>query len=94
MNAWRPPLAIVLAWLALLVLLGLTVFGAYQPLGRGNTVLALAIATIKALIVAVIFMELWERRALTLVFAAAGFFWLTILYWLSSTDFVPRYLGL
>jgi hypothetical protein len=59
MRDWYPPRALVLSWLSLLALLGLTVFAAYQPLGVFNTGLALAIAAAKALLVAAFFMELW-----------------------------------
>jgi hypothetical protein len=45
---------------------------------------ALAIGTIKAVIVAAVFMELRHRGARTLVFAAAGLFWLAILLWLGA----------
>jgi cytochrome c oxidase subunit 4 len=89
-GRWRPPRFLVLAWLALLALLTLTVFGAYQPLGAFNTVLAMTIALIKALIVLAVFMELRDRNALTIAFAAAGFFWLAIMLWLALADFVTR----
>jgi cytochrome c oxidase subunit 4 len=51
---------------------------------------ALAIGTIKAGLVAAIFMELRHRSGLTLVFAGAGLFWLGILLWLGSMDFLTR----
>ena len=86
----RPPVALLLSWAGLLVLLGLTVVMAYQPLGRLNTVIALTIAGVKVLIIAAIFMELRERRPLVLAFAAAGLFWLAILLWLGSVDFLSR----
>jgi len=87
---WYPPRMVALSWGALLALLALTVLLAYQPLGSFNTVIALAIATVKALIVAAIFMELRERGGLMIAFAAAGFFWLAILLWLAGTDFLTR----
>jgi cytochrome c oxidase subunit 4 len=90
MSRRLPPLELLLAWLALLALLGFTVFGAYQPLGALNTALALTIAATKALIVAAIFMELWRGSALTIAFAGAGFFWLGILLWLALADFLTR----
>lgn len=90
MRPWYPPKALVFSWLALLALLGLTVIVAYQPLGAFNTVLALAIATVKALLVAAIFMELRERNALTLIFAAAGLFWVAIMLWLAFADYLTR----
>ena len=85
-----PPRAIAVSWLALLALLGATVFLSYQPLGDFNSVIALLIATSKALIVAAVFMELRERSGVMIAFAAAGFFWLGILVWLSGTDFATR----
>ncbi|WP_063958276.1 cytochrome C oxidase subunit IV family protein [Bradyrhizobium manausense] len=90
MTEWRPPIALVGAWLALLALLALTVALAYLPLGAGNGVVALTIGTIKAGLVAAIFMELRHRGGLTLIFAGAGLFWLGILLWLGSMDFLTR----
>jgi hypothetical protein len=40
---------------------------------------------VKALLVAVVFMELRERRPLVLAFAAAGVFWLAIFLWLGAS---------
>jgi cytochrome c oxidase subunit 4 len=90
MSLRRPPRDLVLAFVALLVLLGLTVTLAYQPLGRLNTPLALVIATFKGLIVALVFMELWQRRGVTIAAAVVGVGWLGILIWLASTDFALR----
>lgn len=90
MTEWRPPLAPISAWLGLLALLALTVTLAYMPLGAANAVVALTIGTIKAGLVAAIFMELRHRNGLTLIFAGAGLFWLWILLWLGSMDFMTR----
>ena len=89
MNRY-PPRILLLTWLGLLALLGLTVAGAYQPLGAFNTAVALSIAVCKALIVAAIFMELRESKAVTLAVACAGFFWLAIMLWLVLADYVTR----
>jgi cytochrome c oxidase subunit 4 len=86
----RPPRELLLSWLGLMALLGLTVLGAYQPLGALNTALALVIATGKALIVAAFFMELRSSGSLTIAFAGAGFLWLAILLWLALADYVTR----
>jgi cytochrome c oxidase subunit 4 len=88
--AQRPPRIIVIVWLALLALLALTTFAAYLPLGLFNTVVAMTIATIKAALVAIIFMELREGEPLTITFAGAGFFWLGIMLWLALTDYMTR----
>lgn len=62
----------------MLALLSLTVLLAYQPLGAFNLAVALLIASVKALIVGIVFMELNEYSGLKLAFAGAGFFWLSI----------------
>ena len=91
MRATRlPPRSLVLSWIALLALLGATVFIAYLPLGGANTVIAMTIAFLKAAIVAALFMELRERNPLTLTFAGAGFFWLGIMLWLAFSDYMTR----
>jgi cytochrome c oxidase subunit 4 len=90
MRFRSPPRALLLCWLGLLTLLAVTVFAAYQPLGAFNTVLALAIASAKALLVAVVFMELRRASALTVAVAAAGMFWLAIMLWLALGDYVTR----
>lgn len=90
MTRWRPPRPLVLSWIALLVLLALTVVLAYQPLGTFNAVVALTIGATKAAIVAAVFMELRHRGLRTFLFAGAGLFWLGILLWLGMMDFMTR----
>lgn len=87
---WRPPPALLGAWLALLALLAATVTLSYVPLGHFNSVIALAIAATKAAIVAAVFMELRRRGARNYIFASAGLFWLGILLWLGMMDFLTR----
>jgi cytochrome c oxidase subunit IV len=89
MSFW-PPRIVLIAWAALLALLGTTVFVAYQPLGNFNLMIAMCIAIAKTLIIMAVFMELRERSGVMLAFAAAGFFWLAILIWLSGNDFTTR----
>jgi cytochrome c oxidase subunit 4 len=90
MRIPRPPLHLVISWVALCLLLALTVTLAYEPLGNFNTPIALTIATTKGLIVALIFMELRTSRPLTRFAAAAGLGWFVILLWLTWTDFSSR----
>jgi len=75
-----------LVWLALLVLLGLTFGAAHLPLGGFNVVVGLVIAGIKVALVIVIFMGLGRSAALIRLAAAAGVFWLVILFTLPLTD--------
>jgi cytochrome c oxidase subunit 4 len=90
MERWRPSAPLVASWLGLLALLALTVTLAYQPLGALNAVAALTIGSVKALIVAAVFMELRHRGLRILIFASAGLFWLALLLWLGSMDFMTR----
>ena len=89
-GEWHLPGAVLSGWLALLALLALTVTGAYQPLGTFNTVLALTVAGGKALVIALIFMELRRDHPVTIAVAGAGFFWLGVMLWLALADFVTR----
>jgi cytochrome c oxidase subunit 4 len=75
-----------LVWLALLMLLGITFGAAHLPLGGFNVVVGLAIAGIKVTLVIVIFMGLGRSAALIRLAAAAGVFWLVILFTLTLTD--------
>jgi cytochrome c oxidase subunit IV len=81
---------LLLSWAALMVLLGSTLGLAFVPMGSFNIVVALAIATMKALIVFAVFMELWTGPSLRWVFAGAGFFWLMIMFFLSEADYLTR----
>jgi cytochrome c oxidase subunit 4 len=94
MSVRWPPRAVALSFAALIALLALTVTLAYQPLGRLNGPAALLIATTKALLVLLIFMELRHRRGVTVAAAIAGVCWLAVLIWLSSMDFALRASGL
>lgn len=89
-GRWHPSIDLVLGWIALLVLLGLTVALAYRPLASFNFPVAMTIAAIKAGLVAAIFMELRHKGGLVRAFAGAGFFWLAILLWLGLMDFLTR----
>ena len=63
----------VVVWAALLVLTALTVFAATLELGPFNAIVALTIATVKALLVLLFFMELRYSTALTKVAVVAAF---------------------
>jgi cytochrome c oxidase subunit 4 len=70
-----PPSVLLGTAAALLVLTVLTVVTSRIDLGAMNTVLALAIASCKAAVVALFFMHLkYEKKFLTVVLASAVFF--------------------
>ena len=68
----------------------LTVVVAKIDLGVFNNVAMLAIACTKALLVVLFFMHVrWSSR-LTWVVAAAGVFWLLIMFTLTMSDYLSR----
>jgi cytochrome c oxidase subunit 4 len=67
-----------------------TVVVATINLGPLNTVAALSIAVMKALLVALFFMQVRYSSRLTWVFASAGVFWLLILLAFLMGDIVSR----
>ena len=76
--------------ISLLTLTGLTVGAAYVNLGQFNIVIALAIATLKATLVVLIFMHakyVPERTKLVIV---AGIFWLALLLFMTLSDYFSR----
>jgi cytochrome c oxidase subunit 4 len=76
--------------IALLALLGLTIGAAYLDLGPFNTIAAMAIALIKALLILLFFMHVLYDRPFLWVFVGAGFFWLGIMLVLGLSDYMSR----
>lgn len=84
------PRTYFIVYLALLVLLMLTVAAAYVHLNGWSVILALTIAIIKALLVILYFMHVRYSGRLTWLFAGAGFVWLGILLVLTISDYLSR----
>jgi len=59
-------------------------------LGRLNVVVALVIATIKALLVVLFFMHIYWSSKLNKLVVVSGIAWLALLLWLTLTDFFSR----
>jgi cytochrome c oxidase subunit IV len=66
----------VITLVTLLILTLITVGASYIDFGQGNIVIALAIATVKAMIVALFFMHLLHDKPINSVVAMAGFLFL------------------
>jgi cytochrome c oxidase subunit IV len=80
-------------WGALLCLTVITAAVAFVDLGPFNTVVALIIATIKALMVVLFFMHVrYTSEKMTKVVIFAAIFWLLLLLTLSLTDYSTRML--
>ena len=75
---------------ALLLLVALTVEAARHDLGRWNFAVAALIAAIKALVIALYFMEVRRSSSLTKLVIAADLLWLGILFSLSLADYYTR----
>jgi cytochrome c oxidase subunit IV len=76
---------------ALLAGTGLTVFAATLDLGKYNAAVALAIASIKATLVALFFMHVWHAsEKLTKLVVIAALFFLLLLLGLTMSDYATR----
>ncbi|HKD02852.1 MAG TPA: cytochrome C oxidase subunit IV family protein [Terriglobales bacterium] len=81
-------------WILLLILTGVTAWVSTIDLGPLNTIVALVIATSKALIVTLFFMHVkYTSEKMTKVVIACAVFWLLILLALSMTDYATRHLA-
>jgi cytochrome c oxidase subunit IV len=80
----------LLIYAALLALLGATLAVAYIPLAGLNTLLAVVVASIKAVLVILYFMHVRHSSTLTRLFVIAGFVWLFILIGLTFSDYLTR----
>jgi cytochrome c oxidase subunit IV len=85
---WQGP---ALVWLVLLILFGATLGSAYLPLGTGNLTVNLVIAAIMIVVVVIFLMDLKSATALIRVVAAAGLFWLILMFGLTFNDYLSRY---
>lgn len=88
-----PPMPVttyVSVWMALIALLAITLGSSFVPLHHLNSAVNLAIAGIKALLVAWFFMRLRNGDALTRLAAAAGVLWILILLTLGLADVLTR----
>jgi cytochrome c oxidase subunit IV len=87
----RPPVRLMVAWLALLVMLAGNIGLAFAGLGPRASVAHVLVAAAMAFIVLAVFMELDRGASLFWVFAGAGFLWLWILFFLTAADYLTRY---
>ena len=81
----------VAIWIALLICTGLTAGVAFIDLGPFNTIVALSIATFKAILVVLFFMHVkYTHEKLTGLVIASALFFLFILLSLSMADYATR----
>jgi cytochrome c oxidase subunit 4 len=81
-------------FITLLTFTGITVAAAFVNLGILNPIVALAIASTKAVIVILFFMHVYYQSKLVKMTVAAGFFTFLILITMTLTDYISRAWGL
>jgi cytochrome c oxidase subunit 4 len=74
----------------LIALTAITVGAAYLDLAFLSTPVALSIASIKALLVMLYFMELRQSPKLVWIVIGNGVFWLTVMIMLTISDIISR----
>jgi caa(3)-type oxidase subunit IV len=87
LAAWWSNLTV---WVALLVLLFASLGLAYLPLGVWNFPVGVAIALIKAGLVAFVFMQLDRASALVRLTAAAAFLFVAVMFAFTLSDLFTR----
>ncbi len=80
----------LIVWAALMVMTAITVYVSYINFGMLNIVIALAVASIKASIVALYFMHLKFEDSITWVFALFPLLLLALLIGMTITDTFTR----
>lgn len=82
--------AYLAVYVALMVLLVLTVEAARHDLGQWNLAVTLLIAATKALLIALVFMHVRQSTPLVKLVAIASLLWLAIMFALSLSDYWTR----
>jgi cytochrome c oxidase subunit 4 len=88
------PLQYTYVFLTLLVFTGITVGAAYVDLKWANPVIALAIASFKAVIVILFFMHAAYQSRLIKMTIGAGFFVFLVLIAMTMSDYISRSWGM
>ena len=87
------PFQYMLVFATLLVGTGLTVLAAYFDMGPLNPILALGIATFKAVVVILFFMHVKFQSRLIKMTVGAGFFTFLVLITMTLSDYISRAWG-
>jgi cytochrome c oxidase subunit 4 len=88
------PKTYAIIFVTLLTFTGITVAAAFVNLGILNPIVALAIASTKAVIVILFFMHVFYQTKLIKLTVAAGFFTFLILVTMTLSDYMSRAWGL
>ncbi|MGD2115160.1 MAG: cytochrome C oxidase subunit IV family protein [Acidobacteriota bacterium] len=80
----------ILVFAALMVLTALTVYVAYFDFGAWNSVVAMAIAAVKASMVVLIFMHVRHSSPLTKLVVVGALLWMVFMVSLTLGDYLTR----
>lgn len=81
---------LLLIWLVLMALLGLTLLAAYLRLSHWNTIVHFAISGVQAGLIALFYMHVVREGNTIRIISLAGLFWLAIMIALSLNDYMTR----
>ncbi len=90
MTGTRP---LILVWLALVVLISLSVAGSFVFVGPLNILVSWGTATIKAALILWFYMHLREESGLARIMAVGAIAWLAILLIMTGADYGTRFAG-
>jgi cytochrome c oxidase subunit 4 len=88
------PIQYMMVFGTLLVFTGITVGAAYVDLGVLNPIIALGIASFKAVVVILFFMHVKYQSRLIKMTVGAGFFTFLVLITMTLSDYISRAWGL
>jgi cytochrome c oxidase subunit 4 len=77
-------------WIFLIGLAAINIAVAYLPIGTWTWAITYPIAVVMTLLIMIFFMHLRDATMLVRIFAAAGFFWLMLLFAISLADYLTR----
>ena len=80
----------VTIFLSLMILTALTVFASTKDFGPGNTIIAVAIAALKATLVILYFMHVRYNDNIVRIAVFAGLLWLGVMIVLTLSDYIAR----
>jgi cytochrome c oxidase subunit 4 len=80
----------LLTYIALLLLVALTVGSTFVPLGPGNSLVNLAVALAKAALIGAVFMHLRNPAPLVALTVVVLLLWLCLMYGLTLNDYWTR----
>lgn len=90
MSFFRAHIALIVAGVLILALLGANVGIAFLPRGPLIVGLHLFLAFCMALVIAVMFMDMRHMGALLRIFALGGLLWLVFMWFLIPVDYLTR----